>query len=81
MKKKCNHWDEEKPIPRNGRLSTSEIRNAVPIGDLKRNKKNPIEKLIKVRKINRASTDTNVPISLPASETCLFACFRILTGK
>ena len=69
------------PIPKKGNPSTREIRNAIPKGELKRKKENPIDKMIKVKKTNRASTETKVPITLLASDSDFLACLRISTGK
>ena len=69
------------PIPRKGNPSTREIRNAIPNGDLNCKSENPIDKMIKVKKISRASTETNVPITLLASDSDFLACLRISTGK
>ena len=69
------------PIPKKGNPSTREIRNAIPNGDLKRKREKPIDKMINVKKTNRASTETKVPITLLASESDFLACLRILTGK
>ena len=80
-KKNAAIGKRKRPIPINGRLSAREIRKALPIGDSNRRKINPIVKIKKVMKNNRASTETKVPISLPDSVNILFAGLRIWIGK
>ena len=69
------------PTPKKGRLSTNEMRNAVPIGELKRNSAKPIDKIKNVMNSNRASTDMNVPTNFPAAVSICLAGLRILDGK
>lgn len=80
-RKKAAMGSRNRPIPRNGRLSASEIRKALPMGDSNRKSKNPIEIIQNVRKNKRASTDTKVPISLPDFVNIPFAGRRMVLGK
>ena len=79
--KKAAIGKRNKPIPRKGRLSASEIIKAVPIGDVNWRKKKPTVIIKKVRKNNRISTATKVPINSPAFVNIFFAGLRIVEGN
>ena len=80
-RKKAAIGSRNRPIPRNGRLSASEIRKALPIGDSNRRRKNPIVIMQNVKKNKRASTEMKVPISLPDFVNIPFAGWRMVLGK